>query len=96
MSTRFVLIANETVGSAKRNAVSSAIKSEGAGWWHWFQFSWIIKDPHGRDTRWWRDRLGLHLEPNDFVILGVANPSDWAGFGMNDRFGWFFKTWPDN
>jgi hypothetical protein len=92
MKTRLVLVLSDDSVTAEINAaIGEAIKAEGAGWWHWYQHTWLISDSRGRDAAWWRDRLQSVNPRPAFMIFGTTE--QWAGFTKTEYYEWMHSTW---
>lgn len=92
-TTRFVVALNTNTATPEINkAIEAVIKAEGAGWWHWYQHTWLIRDPRGRNADWWRDKLKVISPQPQFMIFNVDDGT-WGGFTVKTHYQWMTDTW---
>lgn len=92
MRTRFVLALDDNVTPEINKAIGELIKAQGAGWWHWYQHTWLITDPQGRSADWWRDKFRTLEPPPGFLIFNVDNGA-WSGLTKKNYYEWMNSTW---
>jgi hypothetical protein len=91
MTKRFVVIVDDAP-KASREAITEALKDEGVAWWHWFQSGWLLKDRKERSAAWWRTRLRKASNAH-MLVLEIADPARWSGFGNKSAFVWLHTIW---
>jgi hypothetical protein len=69
------------------------LNSRGAGYWHWYKDSWIIKDSHGMDETWWRDSIKEKCPSLRFTVVSLGTNASWSGFDVPSKFEWFHSNW---
>jgi hypothetical protein len=92
MRTRFILALDDDVTADINKAIGELIKTEGSGWWHWYQHTWLIADPKGRKVSWWMDKLKA-LTPQPGFLIFDADTGEWSGFTNTKHFEWINKNW---
>ena len=91
MKTRFAVL-TDADSPEERSAITNSIDETEAGFWHWFQTSWLIADPKGRSAAWWRDHIKEASPTTYLMVVPVDNNADWAGFGKGKMFNWMHET----
>ena len=78
--TAFILVAPEADSSGAAKALSDFIASNGAEWWHWVKDTWIIGDPMGRTSIWWRELLSAYWAPAavHFIFFQIMPGAGWG------------------
>ena len=95
VKTRLIVIADDPP-LAGRQAITGAIKAEGAAWWHWFQSAWLINDWQGRGSKWWRNTLRDASGGASLIVFEVGREGKWSGYAHTSIFKWIKETWtPD-
>src|SRR5437868_6136999 len=75
------------------------IKSNGLGWWHWFDGSWLVIDSQGSVTvEQIRDAVQAAY-PTSYCMIFEHGTNRYAGIGPNDEAqrarmaGWLETNW---
>jgi hypothetical protein len=92
MSTRLVILISEDTTVAARNRIATDIKSAKVGYWHWFQFGWLLKDTKNRAPKFWRDLIERAAPGTLNVVIRVGDGS-WSARGRKPMFDWVHKNW---
>ena len=90
---RYILMVAETLSVEGRNAVAQEIVRSGAGWWHWFQFAWLLMDPLDRTAIDWVAVVKRVAPDNGVLVVEVGDGAAWAGFGHKVYFEWLKSNW---
>ena len=87
-----IVILADTATPEQRNAITTFVKNQNAGYWHWFADAWIIDTESDIDLSSWRDAIrdatssGLH-----FLLFSFSEVENWAAFGNTKSFEWIHR-----
>jgi hypothetical protein len=98
MKKRFVVLI-ESSTKEQNEIFLNWIKSEGVGWFYWFQNAWLLTNIRGHlSASDIRDQVGHAYGQANTIVLELQGGNDtWAGFGPNtekrDMFKWINANW---
>ena len=94
MSSRFVLVV-DSASQDEQDKISIYLQTEkSVGYWHWFRDLWLITDPTGKwSVSSIRDKVREILPNKHTIVFQVESGTNWAGFGINERFKWLLDYW---
>lgn len=95
MSRKFVICADDNLSVQHQDAVTSFLRSQNVGFWHWFPKCWLIIDL----TNTWTVESIRNLVAQvtsgqcHYMVLKIEDKSTWAAYGHLERFEWFRTNW---
>jgi len=97
MKKRFVVLI-ESSTKEQNEIFLSWIKSEGIGWFHWFQNTWLLSNVRGHlSASDIRSEVRKAYGSANTLVLELQGVNDtWAGFGPNSEEKNMFKWIRDN
>src|SRR5438552_3052694 len=67
----------------------------GIGWWRHMDSAWLLDDDiPGHDASWWRMQAKVMMPNSSILVLQVKDGSEWAAYGVTERFEWLTKHLP--
>lgn len=82
MKKRFVVAANPTTTDQDK-VFQEWLSSQGLGWWHWLNETWLVSDPNGVQSAAEIRTKAMECFPGVFLLVLELTPmgDTWAGFG---------------
>lgn len=98
MKKRFIVSLDSETPEQEKEFVEY-LRSNGCGWWHWINNTWMIVDSKGEQTASrLRDDLDKIFPAVRKIVFELRGTDDtWSGFGPTGKeqnmFNWIKKNW---
>ena len=93
MTNRFMLSVDNATAQ-QQDAITTWLRSTQLGFWHYLSHAWLVVDRTDTyNVNSLRDQVTRLVPGATFIIVVVADPNGWAGYGPSPKFEWLHSVW---